>query len=340
MSAPSPDRFKVAHVFWLGLPKVGLTPAAVLRAARLPLTLTEADKNLVSTGQFFALWRAVGELSGDPAVGLKLGSQLDAESYHPLLTAAQHSRDYRDSLTRMARYKEFCSPELMTVTESGDEAAVEFAWPGFSEPEPSALTDAAFAIVMELGRGGTGVAIHPKRVELMRPMPKTRDHEDYFHAPVRFRARRNALILQRTDLDRAFVRHNAELVEMLGAQFEKGIEERRNQTRLSERVKWVLKRILAGNRPDIQTVARELGLSSRTLQRKITEEGKSFRDLLLEARKELTRDYLTQPAIEINEAAYLLGYDDPNSFYRAFRSWEGTTPAEWRARQQKAAGRN
>jgi AraC-like DNA-binding protein len=89
--------------------------------------------------------------------------------------------------------------------------------------------------------------------------------------------------------------------------------------------------LLAGSRPDILVVARELGVSGRTLQRRITDEGASFRQLLLEARKELVRQYLAEPSIQINEAAYLLGYDDPRSFYRAFRSWEGTTPAIWRS---------
>ena len=81
-------------------------------------------------------------------------------------------------------------------------------------------------------------------------------------------------------------------------------------------------------------VAKELGMSHRTLQRRITDEGSTFRQLLNETRHELVRQYLVNPAVEITEAAFLVGYEDPNSFYRAFRSWEGTTPAEWRAAHQ------
>jgi AraC-like DNA-binding protein len=75
-------------------------------------------------------------------------------------------------------------------------------------------------------------------------------------------------------------------------------------------------------------------MSDRTLQRRITDEGSTFRQLLNETRHELVRQYLVNPAVEITEAAFLVGYEDPNSFYRAFRSWEGTTPAEWRAANQ------
>src|SRR5260370_3978329 len=105
---------------------------------------------------------------------------------------------------------------------------------------------------------------------------------------------------------------------MLHPQLEKALEEKRARTRVGDQVKWILKRLLSGNHPDILLVAKELGMGPRTLQRRITDEGATFRQLLLEARKELAHQYLAQPSIGINEAAYLLAYDAPNSFYRAF----------------------
>ena len=82
--------------------------------------------------------------------------------------------------------------------------------------------------------------------------------------------------------------------------------------------------------PDVSAVARELGLGDRTLQRRIDDDGTTFRKLLLEARQELAREYLNRPDIDVAEVAYLLGYEDSNSFYRAFRTWEGTTPSQLR----------
>ena len=78
-------------------------------------------------------------------------------------------------------------------------------------------------------------------------------------------------------------------------------------------------------------MARELGLSDRTLQRRVDDDGTTFRKLLLEARQELAREYLNRPDIGVAEVAYLLGFEDSNSFYRAFRRWEGTTPAQLRS---------
>ncbi|WP_237358586.1 helix-turn-helix transcriptional regulator [Rhizobium etli] len=87
---------------------------------------------------------------------------------------------------------------------------------------------------------------------------------------------------------------------------------------------------MASGRPEIANVARELGLSERTLQRRVTQEGTTFRTLLNEARQELGRQLLSDTSMEIEEVAYLLGYQDTNSFYRAFKEWESMTPGRWR----------
>jgi AraC-like DNA-binding protein len=205
-------------------------------------------------------------------------------------------------------------------------------WLHADEETPPLLTDAAFASFVELGRRGTGHLLKPIRVELKRGEEATGFHETYFQCPVKFKARRNMLVLDAADLDRPFVTYNAELLEMLDPQLVKAVEERRAQQRsTSEQVKWILKRLLAGSRPEISAVARELGLSDRTLQRRIVDDGSTFRQLLLEARQELAREYLNRPEIDVTEVAYLLGYEDANSFYRAFRTWEGMTPAQLRS---------
>jgi len=66
----------------------------------LPLTVYDGKKNLVTTAQFFALWRAVGEVSGDPARGPKNRPQIDVGNRHRQTMAAYYARDYRDALTR------------------------------------------------------------------------------------------------------------------------------------------------------------------------------------------------------------------------------------------------
>jgi hypothetical protein len=114
MTVNVPDRFKAANAFWIGLGKIGLTPAAVLGQARVPVTVYDGKKNLVTTAQFFALWRAVGELSSDAAAGLKIATQIDVGNRPPSTMAAWYARDYRDALARLARFKQLCTPHLRT----------------------------------------------------------------------------------------------------------------------------------------------------------------------------------------------------------------------------------
>ena len=86
--------------------------------------------------------------------------------------------------------------------------------------------------------------------------------------------------------------------------------------------------------PDFPMVAKELGLKERTLQRRMTDKGTSFRQLLKETRQEGSQTVSRRSMLEITETAFLLGYEDPTSFYHAFLSWEGTPPAGWRAAHQ------
>ena len=143
MTVNVPDRFKAANAFWIGLAKIGLTPAAVLRQARLPLTVYDGKTNFVTTAQFFALWRAVGELSADPAAGLKIATQIDVGNRPPSTMAAYYARDYRDALTRLARFKQLCAPEELKIKVTKDECVIEPVWLHAREETPPLLTDAA-----------------------------------------------------------------------------------------------------------------------------------------------------------------------------------------------------
>ena len=114
--------------------------------------------------------------------------------------------------------------------------------------------------------------------------------------------------------------------------------DRRLRQTIPDQVKQTLKPLLAGQRPTIQEVARGLNLSARTLQRRLAEAGVTFQLVLKEARRELARHYLLQSSLELNETAYLLGYENANSFFRAFHHWEGTSPGQWRDVQRRAHG--
>jgi len=330
MSRRPVDKCNIPPAFWRAVERAGIPPAALLRQARLPATLHVSDDAWVTTEQYFALWRALKDLTGDPAIGLTMTAQTDTSVHPPATMSAFFARDFRDGLLRLARFKRLCTPEELTLVEKDREAHVSVDWVHAIGKEPDAAADVTFAVILELGRRGTGRHILPIRMEMTRPGPLTTMHKDYFGAPVVFNSPRNVLILSADDLGRPFAGYNPELVAILTPALSNALDEIDAQSSLPDQVKIVLKRRLASGKPDLSDIADALGLSQRTLQRRIAEAGTSFRQLLEAARREQARDMLTNGVSSADEIAYLLGYQDTSSFYRAFYEWEGSTPSQWR----------
>lgn len=187
-----------------------------------------------------------------------------------------------------------------------------------------------------MAQRGIGRPLTPKRVEFQRAPLHREMYERHFGCPVKFKAAQNALVFSKADMELPFVTHNADLLATVAPQLEAELAQQLAQKTFSEQAKGILKQLVVGKRPGIQDLARELHLSTRTLQRRLTEQGLTFQRLLEDARRELARHYLLYSSRELNETAYLLGYEDANSFFRAFHEWEGTTPGQWRLLQKNS----
>jgi AraC-like DNA-binding protein len=325
------NHFRISSGIPRKLEELQIAPISVLRRAGLPIGLFSREKILVTTEEFFAFFRAVAEVSDDPAIGLRIGTEDRYERYDPIAIAALCTRSFGDAIHRMARYKQLMCPEEIEVMERGNDCEVHFRWLLAREEEPTVLVDVCFAWMLTIARRGSGETIFPKQVEFRRKAAHREMYEKHFGCPVKFGAAANVLVFSRADMDGEFLTHNSELLAMVAPRLEAELNEQLAQKDLGEQVKGILKRLLAGQRPGIQHVAKELRMSSRTLQRRLTEKGVTFQQLMEEARRELARHYLSHSALELNETAYLLGYEDANSFFRAFQRWEGTSPGQWRA---------
>lgn len=338
MKPHSNDRIKIPAGFWAGLEQLGIDSHVVARKAHLPLTkITNA---IVNTDEYFAIWQAYSDLIGDTAEGIiKLATAFETAHYPPSVLATYHARDYRDALYRMARYKQMCPPEGLCITEEHDRCIIELEWMNGGQSGPPVLVGITLAFLLELGRRGTGQPLHALRVEFSQTMGDVKALEAYFGCDIRMGAPSNRLILRQKDLDLPFISYNEELLEMLTPILDRSLDEQKQAQSMTEAVVWILKRSLTGGRPDIQIVAQELGVSDRTLQRRLTDENTSFKQLLTQARHEQARVYLADPSLDIKEVAFLIGYEDQNSFYRAFRLWEGDTPTNWRLKQEGSRNR-
>jgi AraC-like DNA-binding protein len=108
------------------------------------------------------------------------------------------------------------------------------------------------------------------------------------------------------------------------------LEQRAEPATFDDDVRMAIVRAMCGERPSIERVARDLGVSVRTLQRRLTEAGHTYQALLEQVRKTAARRLLAQTSLEPTEVAFLLGFEEANSFHRSFTAWEGLTPVKWR----------
>jgi len=315
----------------------GVSASTVLRRAGLSQGYLDQPRVLLKTEELFALWRAVGEVSTNPAIGLQLGTENKTERFHPIGLAALSSENFGAAIDQMARYKQLTCPEAILQEKDDEEWSIQFRWLLADEVEPPVLIDCCFAWVLSVARHGTGTRISPLRVEFVQPRQHVKIIEGHFGCPVVCGAPRNAIVFRAADAQRPFVTRNAELLSLLAPQFEEELKQENGDENFVERVRIAIQQNLTGRRPTIEDIANALHVSSRTLQRRLQDAGSSFQRAVEEARHQLARHYLNNSVLELNEAAYLLGYEDANSFVRAFRTWEGVPPARWREEQRARA---
>jgi AraC-like DNA-binding protein len=329
--------FRVAGRLAQKLEELGVRVSAVLRRAGLPQDLFDQTRVLVTTEELFALWRAVGEVSTDPAIGLRLGTETKTERFHPSGIAALSTPNFGAAINHMARYKQLTCPEEMLHETNNEEWSIRFRWLLAVDSEPKVLTEYCFAWLLTIARHGSGTSLSPLRVELIQPRSHVKTIERHFGCPVVCDASHNTIVFRASDAQRAFVTRNAELLDMLAPQFEKELKQCNDQDSFTTLVRRAIHERLTGHRPAVEDVARSLHMSSRTLQRRLQDAGSSYQRVLDEARHQMARYYLGNSVLELNEAAYLLGYEDAKSFVRAFRTWEGMPPGLWRETHRASA---
>jgi AraC-like DNA-binding protein len=310
---------------------LGLDMSAVLKHAGLRDDLFAQTRPTVTTAQFFQLWRSVEVLHGDPTLGLRLGDGTRTEVYDVVSLAALHSATLGEALQKLARYKRLTCPEDISIELSRDEAAVSMRWMLAEGHAPHFLIDAVFASQFALAERGTGRSIRLRRLELTRRPVAADVLAAHFRCELRFNAAQDRMVYDRADLELPFLTHDQDHLAALLPTLESSLQELTATTSLRDKVWNVLSRGMRGGHLRIAQVADALHLSPRTLQRKLGEAGTSYQQVLDQVRRHLARQLLDATDLDTGEIAFLLGFEELNSFNRAFRQWEGETPTRWRS---------
>lgn len=319
---PTPRPF-VLELGWSALlEQFGLRSEDLLKEAGLPEDLFSEPRPTLPPADFFRLITVLKDRVDDPLFPLRIGQAIQPEVFSPPMFAAFCSPDLRTAMVRLSHYKPLIGPMRLDVRDTSEGLEVVCDFEDCEGPEGFHQTE--LVILTHLARLGTKRRIVPRLVEMVEPLDAP-EYVAFFGCRPK-RSDVNRLVFAKEDANQAFVAVNPALFEMFEPDLQKRLHELNRRSTFPERVRTVLMEALPSGQADAVAVAKRLGVSSRSLQRRLAEDGTSFKAELQALRTRLAENYLAEQHYTFAEIAFLLGYADPNSFFRAFRTWTGTTP--------------
>lgn len=308
------------------LQDLGVSPQDLLRQARVPLDLFSQPSPTLSTEEYFRCWQALETLlSSDPAFPLRVAQSTTVESFSPPVFACICSENLNQALKRLAQYKPLVGPLRLNVVKTDRQTQVSLGELPGQPPLPQSLVAAELALLVHLARLTTRAHIVPLTVQSSVSIPATNQFEAFFGVHLT-RGQLNAVTFSAVDAQRPFLTSNAGMWSIFEPELQKRMNHLEIGAQFRDRVRACLMEILASGHCSMAETAQKLAVSSRTLQRRLQEEGTSFQQELSDLREELANHYLVNTPYSSAEISFLLGYSDPSSFFRAFRLWTGKTP--------------
>jgi AraC-like DNA-binding protein len=311
------------------LKDLGVSSTQVLRRAGLPDDLLAQPSVRLSTADFYRFWAGIEAEVNDPLFPVLLCHALRSESFSPPLLAALSSPNLHMALQRIARYKRLVAPMRLTVHDEPDRVTLQLAWLDDPMKPPPSLVCTELLFFVFLARMGTRENLCPIGVITQDPPTPASAYESLLGVRVE-RGTGHQLSFTRADALRPFLTANPGLWAAFEPELRTRLAELDTSVTVGQRVRSVLLEALPGGLVAMDAVASRLAMSRRTLQRHLGTEGTTYLQLLQSTRHALARHYLQNTGLPAAEIAFLLGFEETNSFYRAFRDWTGHTPDQVR----------
>jgi AraC-like DNA-binding protein len=311
---------------------LGVSPAQVLRRAGLPGDLFARSPAELPIAEYYAFWNAIEaeaqRADRDDDLAVAMCEAISVEHFSPPIFAALCSPDLGTAAQRLAVYKPLIGPIQLDIdTDAG--LTITYRWPP-GPPPPSLLATVELVFWTALARIATREHSRPSRVTMPVPPRDRAPLEHYLGCRVR-KGDDYSVTFSAADAARPFLTENAQMWQVFAPDLRRRLSDLNASATVAERVRAALIETLPAGGPSMTAVTGHLATSARTLQRQLSQEGTSFQAVLASTRESLARHYLARNDLRTSEIAFLLGYNDTNSFYRAFKSWTGVTPEMARA---------
>jgi AraC-like DNA-binding protein len=313
------------------LARAGVDSSPLLAEVGIDPALFDRSDATVSLTSTIALWELAPAACADEAFGLHAaeGSEIDRLGIVAVINyLASASDDMGTALTRVNRYLNLLpGPRTYDLTTSGDEAIWSIGSRSARTPNRHALEYSA-AMMLRSSRRDGNAAFRPIEVCFQHGAPRdSREHIRIFDAPVRFVAEFNGM---RFD-GRAMALQPRRADPVVAATLEKALAVALpSSDGLVDRVRRRIGERLRDGPPSLDAFARDMGMSARTLQRRLADDGESYQSLVDDLRRRAALEYLERSDFSVAEIAYLIGFSDLAAFHHAFKRWTGRTPGSFR----------
>jgi AraC-like DNA-binding protein len=317
----------------LALDAQGLDGMALLQQAGMDADVLADPNGRVPLAATTRLWEIAIDATADPAFGLTVSNFVQQTTFHALGYSLIASKSLKDVFERLVRYFHIVS-NAADVKFERLENCYRFRILQLGGEQPAfAAQDALLATNLLMCRSLAGREFSPLAVRLLRPRPQERKpYEKIFRVEVEFSAEEMSMDFAIDAIEQTLLTANEEL-----AQHNEAILERLlagvSRDPLSQKVHLCLLELLSNGEPSHEQVAKRINMSSRNMQRKLSEAGTSYTAILDDTRKQLGLNYLQGADYTMSEITYLLGFSDTSSFSRACKRWLGMSPSAYRNAQ-------
>ena len=278
--------------------------------------------------QFTRVCERALRLTADPALGLRFGQAMNISTHGVLGYALMSSAKVADVLQLLLQYHRMLMPSLrLSLIEEQQFVALECSGQHVSESLERFWVESFYAAVVVSGRFLVGDGAIDVSLHLDYSEPDYGDvYAEVFGFPVFFNAAARRLMFPKPSLDLPLATANPAVRAIFREQCNSLLPAQGGQTPVAGRVQQILL-LRSGDFPAAAQVAKQLFMSERTLRRRLSEEGKSFQQLLDQVRLRLACEYLRNTGLPVTEVARLVGFNDVTNFRRAFKRWSGLLPS-------------
>ncbi len=306
---------------------IGINMQNVLKQANLPEGLFLRKNPTLTTEEYFRFMNELGNVINDDKIILQIATMGGVESFTPPIFACYVSDNGLSCIERLAKYKKLIGPLSLKIEETNNKVFVEYLVNG-SNKMPEFMVALEFSILLNLLRKATGEMICPLEVET--DFNFEYDAINNFLNCIFSNGKRNRIVFTKDDLLIPFKTGDALMLSYLEPEMERKISNLSASESISTLIKSMIVKLLPQEDCSIEAVSKKIGYSTRTIQRKLMAEGTTFRALQTEARMELGKYWIKNTNMTTDEIAFSLGYNETNSFLRAFSSYIGLSVTDFK----------